>query len=93
MTVEVPSKDTPPANFNRELYVTRQVGVRRYLPKILGRDVRLKLKIKLALLLCRLALELRHRLDVCAQRSSAGGIPRRFQKSLRSAYVKFGELP
>ena len=28
-----------------------QVGVRRYLPKILGRDVLLKLKIKLALLL------------------------------------------
>ena len=28
-----------------------QVGVRRYLPKILGRDVRLKLEIKLALLL------------------------------------------
>jgi F-type H+-transporting ATPase subunit a len=28
-----------------------QVGVRRYLPKILGRDVRLKLELKLALLL------------------------------------------
>ena len=28
-----------------------QVGVRRYLPKILGRDVWLKLEIKLALLL------------------------------------------
>ena len=52
-----------------------QVGVRRYLARILGRDVLLKLEIKLALLaLCRLALELRRRLDVCAERSSAGGI-------------------
>jgi hypothetical protein len=40
MTVEGPSKDTPPSNSNRELYVTCGVTVRRYLPKILRRDVR-----------------------------------------------------
>ena len=40
MTVEGPSKDTLPSNSNRELYVTCGVTVRRYLPKILRRDVR-----------------------------------------------------
>jgi F-type H+-transporting ATPase subunit a len=38
-------------NFNRELSVTYWDGVRRYLPKVLGHNARLKLGIKLALLL------------------------------------------
>jgi F-type H+-transporting ATPase subunit a len=48
MTVEVSSKDAP---FELQQRTPREVGVRRYVPKILGRNGRVKLGIKLALLL------------------------------------------
>jgi F-type H+-transporting ATPase subunit a len=102
MTVEAHSKATLPTNFNRELDVAHEVGVRRYLAKITGRDGRLKLRIKLAgllfaALLMSLAVDLTFAREEAAQTGTAmrasevAGHGNAAQGSLRAASAEAEE--
>jgi hypothetical protein len=71
-----------------------QVSVRRYLPQILGFELRRKLENKLALLLFAvLLMSLDADLTFCVERSSPKMQCRTSANNLRSVHVKSGGLP